>query len=171
MARCTTSVSLFVGPFSTASGYDSHSPLWRVLCWATWGHGGYAGSHVREAENPGPASHDRDRTAAEQRRSARTPRRAEFRACASQIVLQHQQLCQPRHRQQRGTQEDRHDRNSSVVRSANPILPLTWQPLIEVSCSTWVKNTESVEELRRLDRATCVASGTIRYQITTMQPM
>ena len=126
----------------------------------TQGRGGYAGIRVGEAENPGPATYDRDCTGTEQSNASlwrineagdSVPNSQDSVTRGVQnlrisVSLAEPAALQPHHRQQWGI-PDRHDRNNSprstfAVHSAVQILPLTWHPRMEVSCSLWGKDTE-----------------------------
>ena len=155
------------------ASHDPHCSSLGLPSLCDLAHGGYAGERLGEARNPGPATHNRDRPAADQRntsQSQRGPRTHAFQ------IRQRRLLLQPQHRRRRPTLGDLSMRGPSSpesifdVRSVAQILPSEQSPAT-ASCSTWFRNggrqqllPESVGQLRHLDRAACEACGIIRWR-------
>ena len=197
-ARGTTSAPPFIVPSPTASAsktddnHDSGRPPPALALLNNLGRGGYAGVRLGEDQNPGPATHDRDRTAAEQRTAShrrineegdsvpgsQTPSRGEFNTCKYQTPQVRKPLLQPHRHRRCPTHGDllRRRRNSSLentssVRSVAPhtaaVRAVSGRGLMLHMVQKHGGQRllpESVAQLRNLDRAACIACDTIGSQ-------
>ena len=136
---------------------DKHKCGQISLAWVSLniqGRGRYAGIRVGEAQNPGPATHQRlDESNGAHKRineagdsvpNNQASMTRPSRTCISRTLLRHQQPCQPRHCQRGGMPEDRPNRNICCAQCRLTITRRVYRwGLMRVACGAEAQKSSS----------------------------